>query len=244
VCNGYLVENLPEVEFYFEPLADDSGNSIGAAMHLYRHVSQDKTIHKLKHTFVHGISEEFDVEGDVCNEETIAQYLASQRTVGVFNGLAESGPRALGNRSILFDPRHPKAKDIVNTIKKREWYRPFAGIILKSKFDEYFNTLGVEESKFMTINFDAKPGVKEYVPGIIHVDNTCRIQTVSEGFLFELLTMFYEKTGCPMLLNTSFNLAGEALVQTKADAIDTLNNCTLNAVYFVNDNRLKVNNVT
>jgi carbamoyltransferase len=170
--------------------------------------------------------------------------LIDQKSVAIFDGAPEAGPRALGHRSILFDPRNKNAKDIVNKIKKREWYRPFAGIILESQFNEYFDTCGLKESKFMTINFEAKSGVRDYVPGIIHVDNTCRIQTVSSGFLFNLLTLFYNKTGCPMLLNTSFNLAGEALVQTKKDALDTLNNCSLDAVYFVDDNKLKINNAS
>jgi carbamoyltransferase len=237
VCNGYLVENLPEVEFYFEPLADDSGNSIGAAMHLYRHVSQDKTIHKLKHTFVHGVSEEFDVEGEVCNEETIAQYLASQRTVAVFNGLAESGPRALGNRSILFDPRHPQAKNIVNKIKNREWYRPFAAMILEEDFAEYFETHGLTKAEFMTVSFRCKK--PDVIPGVVHVDGSCRVQTVSQDVphIYKLLKEFKKITGCPVLLNTSFNLAGEPLVETVPDAIKTFDESALNVLWFPEINK-------
>ena len=92
----------------------------------------------------------------------------------------------------------------------------------------------------MTINFEALPGVQDKIPGVIHVDNTCRIQTVSEGFIYQLLKQFYLKTGCPVLLNTSFNLAGEALVQTKYDALMTLKNSTLDAVYFVDDGKLVI----
>ncbi len=90
----------------------------------------------------------------------------------------------------------------------------------------------------MTINFDAKEETKQLVPGIIHVDGTCRIQTVNEGFLFDLITAFYKKTKCPMVLNTSFNLAGEPLVQTKAEAIETLQNSELDAIYFVEEGRI------
>jgi carbamoyltransferase len=90
----------------------------------------------------------------------------------------------------------------------------------------------------MTINFDAKDLTKDLVPGIIHVDGTCRAQTVNKGFLFDLLTLFNKKTKCPMLLNTSFNLAGEPLVQTKADAIKTFENSELDAIYFVDEERL------
>ncbi len=90
----------------------------------------------------------------------------------------------------------------------------------------------------MTINFDCKEQTKNFVPGIIHVDNTCRIQTVSNGFLYQLLNKFYEKTNCPMLLNTSFNLAGEALVQTKKDAIHTYESSALDAICFVEKNEI------
>lgn len=111
---------------------------------------------------------------------------------------------------------------MVNILKRREWYRPFAGIILEEHFSDYFETLGLKKSEYMVINFDAKPDVRDYVPSIVHVDNTCRVQTVSEkdGFIFELLTSFHERTGCPMLLNTSFNLAGKPLIQTEDDALE------------------------
>jgi carbamoyltransferase len=93
----------------------------------------------------------------------------------------------------------------------------------------------------MTVSLKATQLAKDTVPGIIHVDNTCRIQTVSEGFIFDLLTEFYKKTGCPMLLNTSLNLAGEPLVQTKQDALNILDNSALDYVYFVEDDKLVKN---
>jgi carbamoyltransferase len=158
--------------------------------------------------------------------------------VAIFEGQPESGPRALGHRSILFDPRNKNGKNLVNKIKKREWYRPFAGTILKEKFEEYFESHGLTESPYMTINFSCKEKTIDFVPAIVHVDNTCRIQTVEDGFFYELLEMFYEKTGCPMLLNTSFNLAGEPLVQTKKEALKTFNNTTLDAIYFVDENKI------
>ena len=90
----------------------------------------------------------------------------------------------------------------------------------------------------MTINFNAKPHTLNMVPGIVHVDSTCRIQTVNNGFLYDLLQEFYKLTGCPMLLNTSFNLAGQPLVQTKLQALEVLNNSELNHLYFVDENKL------
>ena len=238
VANNYYIKNLPQVNFYFEPVADDTGVPIGAAMLKYRMLTL-KPIEPAKHNFYHYYDdkEKLDIGQSSCIDE-ICDMLIDQKSVALFEGAPEAGPRALGHRSILFDPRNKNGKDIVNQIKKREWYRPFAGIILESEFEKYFETLGIKSSPYMTINFDGKKGTKEFVPAIMHVDNSCRVQTVSEGFLFKLLTRFYEKTGCPMLLNTSFNLAGEALVQTKSDALHTLYNSKLNAVYFVDDNRL------
>ena len=164
--------------------------------------------------------------------------LNKQKSVAIFEGSAEAGPRALGHRSILFDARNKNCKDLVNKIKNREWYRPFAGVILKEHFKKYFDTLGLSESKDMTINFECNKETLKLVPGIVHVDGTCRIQTVEDGFLYDLLTEFNKLTKCPMLLNTSLNLAGEPLVNTKEEACELLNNSKLDAIYFVEDSKI------
>lgn len=234
VANSYYTKNLSNVNFYFEPVSDDTGISIGAAMLEYKRVTGRSPIPALNN-FYHFYNKDDYIQGEKATIDKVVDLLLEQKSVAIFEGLPEAGPRALGHRSILFDPRNPNAKDIVNKIKKREWYRPFAGIVLQEYFEEYFETHGIKTSPFMTINFDAKQKTKQYVPGIIHVDGTCRIQTVTEGTIYNLLNKFYKKTNCPMILNTSFNLAGEALVQTKKDAIYTLNNSSLDAVYFVDD---------
>jgi carbamoyltransferase len=229
---------LPEVNFYFEPVADDTGVSIGAAMLKYYEVTNtipDKANDNFYHYY--DSSEELTV-GTPASIEDVVDMLIEGKSVAVFSGSPEAGPRALGHRSILFDPRNKETKSIVNAIKKREWYRPFAGVILEEEFPNYFDTLGVSSSPYMTINFGAKPDTIELVPGVIHVDNTCRVQTVSTGVLYDILRLFYKKTGSPILLNTSFNLAGEALVQTKNDAINTFNNSALDAVFFADDKKL------
>lgn len=221
VANNYYIKNLPEVNFYFEPLSDDSGITIGASMLKYRQETKDKNIYTLKDNFYHYYDSDDRIFGDKTNISDLVQILEDQKVLAVFDGNPESGPRALGHRSLLFDPRNKDGKEIVNTLKNREWYRPFAGIILETEFEKYFDTLGLSKSEYMTISFKCKEGVNNYVPSIMHVDNTCRIQTVSEkdGFIFDLLKSFYDKTGCPFLLNTSFNLAGDPLIQTKDDVI-------------------------
>lgn len=238
VANNYYLKHLPEINFYFEPTADDTGIAIGSAMMTHKRLT-DTWPEPLANNFYqyYDYSETLNV-GQKSNLQKVVKLLAEGKSVALFEGNPEAGPRALGHRSILFDPRNPDTKEIVNRIKKREWYRPFAGVILKEEFENYFETLGIINSPYMTINFDAKEHTKKLVPGIIHVDGTCRVQTVSDGTLYELLKLFYKKTKCPMILNTSFNLAGEALVQTKADALKTLENSELDAIYFVDDEKL------
>ncbi len=240
VTNGYLIENNPDVNFYFEPNADDTGNALGAALAIYKMNSMDTDVHRLTDTFYHSMEEDNPllVKGEPSSAKEIAQLLANGRSIAIYDGNPEAGPRALGHRSILFDPRKADSRDKLNLIKKREWYRPFAGIILEEHFYEYFETMGVTSSPNMTINFKALQRAKDECPGIIHVDGTCRMQTVSEGFLRDVLVEFDMLTGTPVLFNTSFNLAGEALVHTKEDALETLGDSMLDYVYFVQDNSL------
>lgn len=155
----------------------------------------------------------------------ISDLLVDKNIVSIFQGRCEGGPRALGNRSILYDPRDLNAKDHVNRVKKREWFRPFAGTILLEHANEWFDLAGLKESPFMSYAVEVLEDKKELIPGIIHVDDTCRIQTVTENqnyHYYNLIKSFYEKTSVPILFNTSFNLGGETLVQTLDDAIDTL----------------------
>lgn len=233
VANSYLLCSFDDVDFYFEPLADDSGNSIGAAMHLYREMTGDTKIRKLKHTFFHGTQHDLKSCGQKCTAEDISYLLEEQKTVAVFNGLAEAGPRALGNRSILFDASNRNAKEIVNGIKKREWYRPFAAVVLEEDFSAYFTT-PVWNSEFMTVSFDVDEDMAKSIPGVVHVDGSCRVQTVDSSIphLYNLLTEFNERTGCPVLLNTSFNLAGQPLIETQEQALECLANSDLDAVWF------------
>ena len=146
-------------------------------------------------------------------------FTISNKMVGVANGKAEFGPRALGNRSLLADPRGPEIKDKVNEIKRRQKFRPFAPSIMEEFAHDYFE---MPVSKIPYMQYIAKCKYPEKFPAICHVDNTSRVQTVSkednEGF-YNLLKTFYNKTGCPMLLNTSLNIKGQPIVDNIEDAL-------------------------
>ena len=242
VANNYYIKNCPDINFYFEPVADDTGISIGACILKSRELGSVPVEHTVNNFYHYYNSEEKITVGKRSSLEEVCELLVNQKSVAIFEGNPEAGPRALGHRSILFDARNLNAKQIVNKIKKREWYRPFAGVILQSDFKDYFNTLGLDSSEYMTVNFECKPHTKDTFPGVVHVDNTCRVQTVTDGFLFNLLLCLKNKTGSSLLLNTSFNLAGKPLVQTKDDALYTLDNSDLDFVYFVDDNILVCKN--
>jgi len=158
-----------------------------------------------------------------------------RKVIAIFQGRSEAGPRALGNRSILYDPRDPMGKDRVNKIKHREAFRPFAGTVLKEHANKYFDMAGLDESPFMTFAVDMREDWVDNLPAINHVDNTCRVQTVTREqnqHFYDLITEFEKITSLPILLNTSFNLAGEPMVETPEDAIRTLENSELDYIYF------------
>ena len=135
------------------------------------------------------------------------------------SGRAEFGPRALGNRSLLADPRGSRIKDQVNGIKRRQQFRPFAPVILEELVDDYFDMpSGFSNSRYM--QSIARCRHPDLFPAVIHVDNTSRVQTVPQdgSGIRKLLEAWYDLTGCPMLLNTSLNIRGEPMVNNRADA--------------------------
>ena len=170
---------------------------------------------------------------EATNKDVI-DLITNKNIVAVFQGRSEAGPRALGNRSILYDPRDPDGKDFVNKVKRREYFRPFAGSILKEHVHEWFDLRGMDETPFMMYAVKCQKGIEEKIPAIIHVDGTCRIQTVTEEQnknYHDLIKEFYEATGCPIVFNTSFNLGGEPLVETLDDACRTLANSDIEYLY-------------
>jgi carbamoyltransferase len=170
----------------------------------------------------------------ITNKEEAIDLILQQEIVAIFQGHSEWGPRALGNRSLLFDPRNKDGKDIVNKVKNREWYRPFAGSCLLEHADDWFEMGVIKESPYMTYAIPVKEEKKKLIPSITHVDGTCRIQTVTKEQnkkFYELIEEFYKRTEVPILFNTSFNLAGEPLVETLDDAHSTIERSDLNYLY-------------
>jgi len=173
--------------------------------------------------------------------QEIATYILQQEIVAVYQGRSEAGPRALGNRSILYDPRDGLGPDRVNTVKKRERFRPFAASVLEEHASEWFDMSTLEHSREMMYAVEAKEEVRDKIPAVLHVDHTCRIQTVTKDVnphYYEMISEFYNYTKVPMVLNTSFNLAGEPLVETPLDAINTFDRSDIKVLWFPEINRV------
>ena len=153
-------------------------------------------------------------------EQAVAKLLADGKIVGWFEGRSEIGPRALGHRSILADPRSAQMQQILNDkVKHRQWFRPFAPAILEESCSKYFR-LDVP-SPHMLLVADVVPEKRDVIPAVIHVDDTARVQTVApgSGSFRRIIEEFFALTGVPVILNTSFNDHGEPIVETPLDAL-------------------------
>ena len=227
--NGYMNEEFTKhyENVFVPPAVGDEGQAIGTYMHA--DYMLNKNIHKSE-TFA-GKEYEHNI-GEKADYKMIAQSIADGKIVGWFQGKSESGNRALGNRSILADPRNPNIKEIINdTIKLREDFRPFAPAVLEEHYKEYFDTR--LPSPYMSRICKVKT---DKVPGITHIDNTARIQTVNKEFnekFYNIINEFYKITGIPMLLNTSFNCR-EPIVETPEHAIRTFKRTALD-ILVIND---------
>ena len=234
VANGKFIGTTGFTELYIPSAGHDAGLSMGSALYQYHQVlnsprtapvysaytgskfSNDEIEAFLKKKAISYTRLEDDVLYD-----KVVDKLIEPGVVGWFSGRAEFGPRALGARSILGDPRNPKAKDLLNLkIKRRESFRPFAPSILKEYVGEYFEK--VEDVPFMEKVFPIKKDKQALIPAVTHVDGTGRLQTVHKEIsprYYGLINKFRERTGVPILLNTSFN-ENEPIVNTPAEALD------------------------
>lgn len=174
----------------------------------------------------------------------VSILLKKGNIVCLFQGKSESGPRSLGNRSILFNPTIKGMNDTVNMLKCREKYRPVAGTILEENVDEWFDMMGIKSSPYMSYAVEVFEEKIDKISAVCHVDGTCRIQTVSKEqnkHYYNLIKSFYFITGIPILGNTSFNLAGEPLVETLDDAYSTFYKSKIPYLFLPEKNQLVVN---
>lgn len=207
VANSIIARSGIFKNIWIMPNPGDAGSAIGAvAAHTKRHLKWE--------TPYLGT----DIKRDI-DVKSIVDDLERGRVVALANGRAEFGPRALGNRSLLCDPRGAKAKERMNTIKKREQFRPFAPAVLAEHADTYFD-MPVKDSPYM--QFVARCRLPDLLPGVCHVDNSSRVQTVTKRdnpVFRSVLEEWNKRTGCPILMNTSLNIKGEPLVNTWDDAL-------------------------
>ena len=247
VANYEYLKHLPEgTKLYIDPPASDAGLAIGLAKFHYNKNFPSQP--KKQETFYIGPEPDYtfnlplaEFNSKIVSYADLAKLIVDGNIIAMYQGRSEAGPRALGNRSILFDPRVKDGKDIVNKVKNREWYRPFAGTILKENVHEWFDMRGLEESPFMMYAVDVLEGKKELIPSIVHVDGTCRVQTVTleqNLHYYNLIAEFNKLTNVPILFNTSFNLAGDPLVETMEDALQTLRKSEIKYLYLPHRNEL------
>jgi carbamoyltransferase len=255
VANYHYLDALKDegIEIYVEPISNDAGTAMGAALIQHYKTSQNVKVNERandvflgpKYDYseqeIYSTVEKYDAEIKDATHEDVVELMTSKNIVANFQGRSENGPRALGNRSLMFDPTFEDGKDFVNEIKRREYFRPFAGSILEEDAHEWFDLRGMDSSPTMMYAVNCQPGVEEKIPAIIHVDGTCRIQTVSREqnpHYYDIIKTFKEKTGVPIIFNTSFNLGGEPLVETIDDAIRTLATSDINYLYLPEYNKL------
>jgi carbamoyltransferase len=252
--NGEILDKTLFKGLYVPPAPADDGNALGGALLAYytdhphtesihknispylgTEINEDHLQHFLKFSKLNKIR-----KLTVDKYDTVAKLLAEGKIIGWVQSKAEFGPRALGNRSILADPRRKEIKDIINDrVKFREEFRPFAPSILHEYGDEYFEHY--QESHYMERTLKFKKQVISKVPGVVHKDGTGRLQSVKEEWnpeLYHLLKAFHKITGVPVLLNTSFNIMGKPIIHRIEDAISTFFTTGLDAL-IINDHLIE-----
>lgn len=245
VMVGKIYDWFPEIEIYIPPVPYDSGLSIGSAQYKYHHVLNYPRVkwegnsspylgRAYSKEFVMAAIKEYNLEyQEVTDMDVIDLISKDDNVISVFGGGSESGRRALGNRSILADPRSKTMKAVINEkVKHRQSFRPFAPSILREEVANWF--VRDVNSPYMTCVIKFKEEVVDKVPAVCHSDNTARLQTVTKKdnlWYYNFIKMFGEKTGVPMLLNTSFN-DREPIVETPNDAISCFQGTSIDYLYF------------
>jgi carbamoyltransferase len=236
VANGKLAREAGFENVWIQPAAGDDGTAIGCAYYGHLEIQKKPRTFVMNHSYLGRSYSDQEVQKAMSNGlarfgtvRTVSQnvcadtakVLAEGKVIGWFQGRSEFGPRALGNRSILADPRTPEMKDILNSrVKFRQPFRPFAPIVLHERAEEIFE--GNEDSPYMLLAKRVRPEWRDRIAAVVHVDGTARVQTVREEtneVLYRLLKEFEALTGVPVLVNTSFNIKGQPIVETPHDAM-------------------------
>ncbi len=255
VANGRILRETPFEELYIQPAAGDGGGALGAALWAHNTLLGKPRKFVMEHAYWGQSYSSSDVsdflrqnnipfrelDDDEQLLDTVVGQLTQGKVLGWFQGRFEWGPRALGNRSILADPRNPAMKDIVNTkIKFREPYRPFAPSVLSECTEKYFDFPNAQHhypARYMLYVTPVRPAEHKTLPAITHVDGTGRLQTVfreQSPRYYRLIERFGKATGVPVLLNTSFNLRGEPIVTTPANAFNTFSKSDMDSLVLGN----------
>ncbi|MFQ6099683.1 MAG: carbamoyltransferase [Anaerolineae bacterium] len=255
VANGRILRETGFEELFIQPAAGDSGGALGAALYAYHVWLRQPRRFVLEHAYWgqeygddevrafldgNGVSYEHVPDDERLLERVVDDLLAG-KVVGFFQGRFEWGPRALGNRSILADPRRLEMKDIVNSkIKFREPYRPFAPVVLEERCGEYFELDEPERhhpARYMLMVCPVRRDKWAVIPAVTHQGGTGRVQTIQRERnprYYRVLERFGQATGVPVLLNTSFNLRGEPIVSSPADAYRTFRRSGLDTLVLGN----------
>ncbi len=254
-ANGRLLRESPFEEIFIQPAAGDDGGALGAALYAY-HILLGKPrrfVHE--HNFYGAGFGEDDVLAAITekgypyeridDEEALVRHAVEDimdgKVISIFQGRAEWGPRALGNRSIIADPRRSDMKDIVNSkIKFREPFRPFAPVILEEATEQYFPGLKDAANnyalRYMLVVWPWDEALGQHIPAVNHL-GTGRMQTIRKEWnprYYRMVERFGEETGVPVLMNTSFNLRGEPIVNTPANSLKTFGNSGIDSLYIEN----------
>jgi carbamoyltransferase len=247
VMNRRLLEEAGFERIFVQPAASDAGNALGAALWVWHQRLGRPRGEAMTHAY-HGAAFDERAAADALAghglevrpiadpAEEAARLLADGRIVGWFQGRAEVGPRALGARSILADPRRAETKDIVNArVKRREAFRPFAPSVLDERGPEFF--AGYRSNPFMLLVQPVRADRRDQIPAVTHVDGTARLQSVTAGdspLYHRLISRFADRTGVPVVLNTSFNLRGEPIVHRPPEAVADFLHSDLDALFLGN----------
>ncbi len=234
LMNEEIVKKTPFKNFFIQPLANDAGASLGAALYYYHQTLNKPRTYTFDSAYLGGEFTNEQIEKVLSGykvrfhrssniaQET-AKHIAQGKIVGWFQGRMEAGPRALGNRSIVVDPSDATMKDKLNSrVKKREFFRPFAPSVLEEKVAQYFDMPKQQPSPHMILTGKVKVDKKSVIPAVTHIDGTARVQTVSKKTnlrYWQLISEFERIKGIPVLLNTSFN-ENEPIVYTPKDAVE------------------------